>query len=167
MIKQWRILAKLSFVFFLFLFVALPIRCAADSYLDDDGKIEFKVDRVEQTDQEINKKGQQETELDKAAIELFNPTVEKEIDEKQKKEKKEMKELNDSLFLDTKKVNDVKEAKKSLFDKNYIVKESSGEIDSNQSTSGESISKTMTGLFIGGIVFICIGIYIILRKTWA
>lgn len=52
MIKQWSIVAKLSFLSILLLFVALPIRSAADSYLGDDGKIKFKVDRVEENDQE-------------------------------------------------------------------------------------------------------------------
>ena len=51
MIKQWSIVAKLSFLSILLLFVALPIRSAADSYLDD-GKIKFKVDRLEESDQE-------------------------------------------------------------------------------------------------------------------
>ena len=46
MIKQWSIVAKLSFLSILLLFVALPIRSAADSYLGDDGKIKFKVDRL-------------------------------------------------------------------------------------------------------------------------
>ena len=50
MIKQWSIVAKLSFLSILF--VALPIRSAADSYLGDDGKIKFKVDRLEESDQE-------------------------------------------------------------------------------------------------------------------
>lgn len=45
-------MAKLSFLSILLLFVALPIRSAADSYLGDDGKIKFKVDRVEENDQE-------------------------------------------------------------------------------------------------------------------
>lgn len=52
MIKQWSIVAKLSFLSILLLFVALPIRSAADSYLGDDGKIKFKVDRLEESDQE-------------------------------------------------------------------------------------------------------------------
>jgi type VII secretion protein EssA len=58
--------AKLSFLSILLLFVALPIRSAADSYLGDDGKIKFKVDRLEESDQEKNKKEHKETELDKA-----------------------------------------------------------------------------------------------------
>ena len=65
------------------LFVALPIRSAADSYLGDDGKIQFKVDRFEDKDQE-KKKEHKETELDKASIELFN----KDIEEIQKKKKR-------------------------------------------------------------------------------
>lgn len=61
---------------------------AADSYLNDNGKLDFKVDRLHEDNQERNEKGQQETELDKAAIQLFNEEVEKQINEKQKKQKK-------------------------------------------------------------------------------
>ena len=84
MIKQWSIVAKLSFLSILLLFVALPIRSAADSYLGDDGKIKFKVDRLEESDQEKNKKEHKETELDKASIELFNKDIEEEIEKKKK-----------------------------------------------------------------------------------
>lgn len=164
MMKQCIKLVKLSFVFFLFLFAALPMRGAADSYLNDNGKLEFKVDRVHQDNQEGNEKGQQETELDKAAIQLFNPEVEKQIHEKQKKETKEMKELNDSLFLNTKKIDDIKDTQKSLFSKDYNVKGSSGEIDSSQAKTEEPISPTLIGLIIIGIIFIFIGFGIIIRK---
>ncbi len=88
MIKQWSIVVKLSFICFLLLFVALPIRSAADSYLGDDGKIQFKVERFEDKDQEKNKKEHKETELDKASIELFNKDIEEEIQKKEKERTK-------------------------------------------------------------------------------
>ncbi|WP_410982333.1 type VII secretion protein EssA [Bacillus cereus] len=166
MMKQCIKLVKLSFVFFLFLFAALPMRGAADSYLNDNGKLEFKVDRVHQDNQEGNEKGQQETELDKAAIQLFNEEVEKQIKEKQKKEKQEMKELNDSLFLNTKKIDDMKDTQKSLFSKDYTVKANSAEMDSSQSKAQEPISTTLIGLIISGVIFIFVGIGIIIRKIW-
>lgn len=127
--------------------------------------MEFKVDRIEQTDQEKMNKGEQETELDKTQIELFNPEVEKEIAEKQKKEKKQMQELRESLFLNTKTNDDIKDTKESLFQKNYAVQMNSSETNNNQSTTGTPISTTMTVLLIGGILLICSGIYAIIRKT--
>ena len=120
MIKQWSIVAKLSFLSILLLFVALPIRSAADSYLGDDGKIKFKVDRLEESDQEKNKKEHKETELDKASIELFNKDIEEEI-EKKKKEKKDMEALRFS-FTKPKENNSVKDTKNSLFSSEYIVR---------------------------------------------
>ncbi|CAG9614493.1 hypothetical protein BACCIP111899_03726 [Bacillus rhizoplanae] len=165
MIKSRKVLVNLSLFLFLGSFAALPMRCAAESYLNDNGKMEFKVDRIEQTDQEKVNKGEQETELDKAGIELFNPKVEKEIEEKQKKEKKQMQELRESLFLNTKTNDDIKDTKESLFQKNYVAQMSSSETNNNQTTKETPISTTMTVLFIGGILFICSGIYIIIRKT--
>ncbi|MGG2094835.1 type VII secretion protein EssA [Bacillus sp. S13(2024)] len=166
MIKSWKVLVNLSLFLFLCSFAALPMRSAAESYLNDNGKMEFKLDRVEQTDEEKMNKGKQETELDKAGVELFNSKVEKEIAEKQKKEKKEMQELRASLFLNTKTNDDVKDTKESLFQKNYVVKMSSIETESEAATNGTPVSTTITVLLIMGIILICSGIYIIIRKTW-
>ncbi|MGE7889122.1 type VII secretion protein EssA [Bacillus cereus] len=165
MIKQWSIVAKLSFLSILLLFVALPIRSAADSYLGDDGKIKFKVDRLEESDQEKNKKEHKETELDKASIELFNQDIE-EIEKKKKKEQKEMEALRDSLFIKQKENNSVKDTKNSLFSSEYIVRKSADEVASNETMNEEPISITIILLFGGGILFICIGIYMVLRKSW-
>ncbi|MGH0481792.1 type VII secretion protein EssA [Bacillus cereus] len=164
MIKQWSIVAKLSFLSILLLFVALPIRSAADSYLGDDGKIKFKVDRLEESDQEKNKKEHKETELDKASIELFNKDIEEEIEKK--KEQKDMEALRDSLFTKQKENNSVKDTKNSLFSSEYIVRKSADEVASNETMNEEPISITIILLFGGGILFICIGIYTVLRKSW-
>lgn len=166
MIKQWSIVAKLSFLSILLLFVALPIRSAADSYLGDDGKIKFKVDRLEESDQEKNKKEHKETELDKASIELFNKDIEEEIEKKKKKEQKDMEALRDSLFTKQKENNSVKDTKNSLFSSEYIVRKSADEVASNETMNEETISITIILLFGGGILFICIGIYTVLRKSW-
>ncbi|AIK38268.1 type VII secretion protein EssA [Bacillus pseudomycoides] len=166
MMKQCIQLARLSFVFFLFLFAAPLMGSAADSYLNDNGKLDFKVDRLHEDNQERNEKGQQETELDKAAIQLFNEEVEKQINEKQKKQKKEMKELNDSLFLNTKKIDKMKDTQKSLFSKDYNVRASSSETDHSQAKTEEPISPTLIGLIIIGVIFIFIGFGIIIRKIW-
>ena len=166
MIKQWSIVVKLSFICFLLLFVALPIRSAADSYLGDDGKIQFKVDRFEDKDQEKNKKEHKETELDKASIELFNKDIEEEIQKKKKKEQKEMESLRDSIFIKQKENNSVKDTKKSLFSSEYIVRKSADEVASNETMNAEPISITVILLFGGGIILICIGIYTVLRKSW-
>ena len=166
MIKQWSIVVKLSFICFLLLFVALPIRSAADSYLGDDGKIQFKVDRFEDKDQEKNKKEHKETELDKASIELFNKDIEEDIQKKKKKEQKEMESLRDSLFIKQKENNSVKDTKNSLFSSEYIVRKSADEVASNETINAEPISITVILLFGGGIILICIGIYTVLRKSW-
>lgn len=165
MIKSRKVLVNLSLFLFLGSFAALPMRSAAESYLNDNGKMEFKVDRIQQTDEEKMNEGEQETELDKTEIELFNPEVEKEIAKKQKKEKKEMQELRESLFLDTKTNDDIKDTKESLFQKDYTTQMSSSETNNDQTTKGTPVSTTMMVLFIGGILLICSGIYVIIRKT--
>ncbi|MGR5904146.1 type VII secretion protein EssA [Bacillus cereus] len=166
MIKQWSIVAKLSFLSILLLFVALPIRSAADSYLGDDGKIKFKVDRLEESDQEKNKKEHKETELDKASIELFNKDIEEEIEKKKRKNKKIWK-LCEILFLQNqKRIIVLKIRKNSLFSSEYIVRKSADEVASNETMNEEPISITIILLFGGGILLICIGIYTVLRKSW-
>ncbi|AZQ47989.1 type VII secretion protein EssA [Bacillus albus] len=165
MIKQWSIVVKLSFICFLLLFVAQPIRSAADSYLGDDGKIQFKVDRFEDKDQEKNKKEHKETELDKASIELFNTDVEEEI-QKKKENKKKMESLRDSLFIKQKENNRVKNTKNSLFSSEYVVRKSADEVASNQTMNEKPISTTIIILLGGGVLLICIGIYTVLRKSW-
>ncbi|EJS66544.1 MULTISPECIES: type VII secretion protein EssA [Bacillus] len=166
MIKQWSIVVKLSFICFLLLFVALPIRSAADSYLGDDGKIQFKVDRFEDKDQEKNKREHKETELDKASIELFNKDIEEEIQKKKKKEQKEMESLRDSLFIKQKENNSVKNTKNSLFSSEYVVRKSADEVASNQTMNEKPISTTIIILLGGSVLLICIGIYTVLRKSW-
>ncbi|KZD62997.1 putative secretion system component EssA [Bacillus cereus] len=159
-------MVKLSFICFLLLFVALPIRSAADSYLGDDGKIQFKVDRFEDKDQEKNKKEHKETELDKASIELFNKDIEEEIQKKKKKEQKEMESLRDSLFIKQKENNRVKDTKNSLFSIDYVVRKSADEVASNQTMNEKPISTTIIILLGGSVLLICIGIYMVLRKSW-
>ncbi|MBD5797738.1 type VII secretion protein EssA, partial [Bacillus pseudomycoides] len=77
-----------------------------------------------------------------------------------------MKELNDSLFLNTKKIDKMKDTQKSLFSKNYNVRASSSEMDHSQAKTEESISPTLIGLIIIGVIFIFIGFGIIIRKIW-
>ncbi|ABS21885.1 type VII secretion protein EssA [Bacillus cytotoxicus] len=157
---------KFSLVLFLFLSAALPIRSAADSYLNDNGKLEFKVDRVQQTNQERNEKGQQETELDKSGIELFNSEVEKQMKDKQMNEQKEMKELANSLFLNPKKIDNVKETEKQLFSKEYYVTSNGNEMDQSQTNTDSAISPVLIGLIMASIIFICVVTGIIIRKIW-
>ncbi|MDH2891499.1 Uncharacterized protein BC88300_01815 [Bacillus cytotoxicus] len=145
---------------------ALPIRSAADSYLNDNGKLEFKVDRVQQTNQERNEKGQQETELDKSGIELFNSEVEKQMKDKQMNEQKEMKELANSLFLNPKKIDNVKETEKQLFSKEYYVTSNGNEMDQSQTNTDSAISPVLIGLIMASIIFICVVTGIIIRKIW-
>ncbi|MFD0770366.1 type VII secretion protein EssA [Bacillus sp. CGMCC 1.60114] len=165
MIKSRKVLVNLSLFLFLGSFAAFPMRSAAESYLNDNGKMEFKVERIEQTDAEKANTGEQKTELDKAEIELFNPEVEKEIAKKQKKEKKQMQELRESLFLNTTTNDDIKDTKESLFQKNYVVQMNASDTNNDQSTKGTPINTTITVLLIGGVLFICSGIYAIIRKT--
>ncbi|MGR5911502.1 type VII secretion protein EssA [Bacillus cereus] len=167
MIKQWSIVAKLSFLSILLLFVALPIRSAADSYLGDDGKIKFKVDRLEESDQEKNKKEHKETELDKASIELFNKDIEEEIEKKKKERTKKIWKLCEILFLQNQKRIIVLKIRKIVcLAVNTLSEKSADEVASNETMNEEPISITIILLFGGGILLICIGIYTVLRKSW-
>ncbi|MFO6893752.1 type VII secretion protein EssA [Bacillus cereus] len=123
------------------------------------------MDRLEESDQEKNKKEHKETELDKASIELFNKDIEEEIEKKKKKEQKDMEALPIFSFYKTKENNSVKDTKSS-FSSEYIVRKSADEVASNETMNEEPISITIILLFGGGILLICIGIYTVLRKSW-
>lgn len=151
---------------FICLFVALPIRGAADSYLDDNGKMEMKVDRVEKTDEEKQNIEKEKTELDRQSIDLFKPATENEIKEKKKKEQEELDTLYNSLFLDESKASDVTNTLESLFHEGYEAEQGPNEANYDDSTTGETNGKMLAGLLIAGVVLICIGIYTILRKSW-
>lgn len=60
----------------------------------------------------------------------------------------------------------MKDTQKSLFSKNYNVRASSSEMDHSQAKTEESISPTLIGLIIIGVIFIFIGFGIIIRKIW-
>ena len=75
-----------------------------------------------------------------------------------------MESLRDSLLQN--KNNSVKDTKNSLFSSEYIVRKSADEVASNETMNEEPISITIILLFGGGILFICIGIYTVLRKSW-
>lgn len=162
--KRWELVVNVSFVMFLCLFVVLPIRGTADSYLEDSGKMEIKVDRVGQTDEEKKNVEKQKTELDKRSIDLFIPKTENEIQKKKAEEKEELDTLHASLFLNEQKMNDMEHTLESLFHSNYATDKVSNE--TNHSDAGGAASTMLTGLLIAIVVLICIGIYTILRKSW-
>ncbi|YAR64400.1 type VII secretion protein EssA [Bacillus cytotoxicus] len=112
------------------------------------------------------KKGRQETELDKSGIELFNSEVEKQMKDKQMNEQKEMKELANSLFLNPKKIDNVKETEKQLFSKEYYVTSNGNEMDQSQTNTDSAISPVLIGLIMASIIFICVVTGIIIRKIW-
>lgn len=164
--KQWKLVVKLSFVLFVCLFVALPIRGAAESYLNDSGQLEFKVDRIEKTDEEKRNPEQKETELDKRSIDLFSEETTSLMEDRKRQETQEKEELYSSLFLDEQIVNPLKSTLQTLFHSDYAVKLEGKEMNQGDKMNGESISNVVTGLLIAVIALICIGIYIILRKSW-
>lgn len=56
--------------------------------------------------------------------------------------------------------------KNSLFSSEYIVRKSVDEVVSNEIMNEELISIIIILLFGGGILFICIGIYMVFCKSW-
>jgi len=166
------ILIRASFItVFLLLFLA-PSALHADtgSYLDHNGKMDLKTDRVEQMQQEKVEKEQkepQETELEKHAPDLFKEQTKDVIKEKQKQIEGETKALNDSLFVTPdKKDTTVKDRQNSLFAQNYTV---SNAVNADQNTNQletEPISTQMIGILSGVVLAICCGIYVVIRKIW-
>lgn len=163
------ILIRASFItVFLLLFLA-PSSLHADtgSYLDHNGKMDLKTDRVEQMQQEKVEKEPQETELEKHAPDLFKEQTKDVIKEKQKQIEGETKALNDSLFVTSdKKDTTVKDRQNSLFAQNYTV---SNAVNADQNTNQletEPISTQMIGILSGVVLAICCGIYVVIRKIW-
>ncbi len=86
--------------------------------------------------------------------------------DKQMNEQKEMKELANSLFLNPKKIDNVKETEKQLFSKEYYVTSNGNEMDQSQTNTDSAISPVLIGLIMASIIFICVVTGIIIRKIW-
>ncbi|WP_238141375.1 type VII secretion protein EssA [Bacillus cereus] len=156
---------------FLVLFLASPpLHADAGSYLDHNGKMDLKTDRVEQIKQEIVEKEQketQETELEKHVPGLFKEQTKDVIKEKQKQIEGETKALHDVLFVTSDKNNTtVKDRQNSLFSQNYTVRNAVQADPKTSQLETESISTQMIGILFGAVLAICCSIYVVILKIW-
>lgn len=166
------ILIRASFItaFLLLILTPVSIHAETDSYLEHNGKMDLKTDRVEQTNQEKIEKEQkenQETELDKYAPGLFKEQTKDAIKEKQKQIEGDTKYLNDSLFVTSnKKDTTVKDKQNRLFAQDYTVSTAVNASQNKNQQETDPISKQMIGILATVVLAICCGIYVVIRKIW-
>ncbi|RKC61428.1 hypothetical protein AF843_01014 [Listeria monocytogenes] len=95
---KYKIVALLMLLCFAF---ALGVLAAdSDSYLENNGKMDIKTDRLQKTEEEKTKELEQmeETELDKNGIPLFTDEMDEKIAKEKAAEKAEYDRIKDSLF---------------------------------------------------------------------
>ncbi|MGG0375166.1 type VII secretion protein EssA [Bacillus toyonensis] len=166
------ILIRASFIttFLMLSLASSPLHADTGSYLDHNGKMDLKTDRVEQIKQgkvEKEQKGTQETELEKNVPNLFKEQTKDVIKEKQKQIEGDTKALNDFLFVTSnKKDTTVKDRKNSLFAQHYMVRNAVKADPKNSQLETESISTQMIGILFGAVLAICCSIYIVILKIW-
>lgn len=83
-----------------FAFAPGVLAADSDSYLENNGKMDIKTDRLQKTEEEKTKELEQmeETELDKNGIPLFTDEMDEKIAKEKAAEKAEYDRIKDSLF---------------------------------------------------------------------
>ncbi|EAF9899202.1 type VII secretion protein EssA [Listeria monocytogenes] len=163
---------KIAALLMLLCFAFAPGVLAADSdsYLENNGKMDIKTDRLQKTEEEKTKELEQmeETELDKNGIPLFTD----EMDEKIAKEKAEYDRIKDSLFEEESTSGEtVKKTKEKLFTDEYETTAVNTETPTTTETTVEDETKktkqkTVGGAIAGTLVALAGGIYVAARNVF-
>lgn len=150
-------------MFLLLISATVPNGAVADSYLDHSGKMEFKIDRIQQTEEERQRKKEDEKKIQKEENDLFKPRIDKQIKEIQAKDEKEMDALEDSLFSDQQVASSAPDGKELLFESTYKVKAVAVEKQSEQEKkTGTTI---FTGIIVGVVFLLCSTVYFVIKKN--
>lgn len=153
-----------------FAFAPGVLAADSDSYLENNGKMDIKTDRLQKTEEEKTKELEQmeETELDKNGIPLFTD----EMDEKIAKEKAEYDRIKDSLFEEESTSGEtVKKTKEKLFTDEYETTAVNTETPTTTETTVEDETKktkqkTVGGAIAGTLVALAGGIYVAARNVF-
>ncbi|MHC5251655.1 type VII secretion protein EssA [Listeria kieliensis] len=153
-------LLSLSLLVILACFSAAPLALAAGTgYLESDGSMDLKTDRLQKTDEEKQEelKKAEPTMLDQLELPLFTKDLEKKIKAQQKKDKKNFKDMQDQLFTG-KPVKDetAKTAQKELFKKTNVAQASEAELDDQAKEEKNTESKSLF-VIIGAVVVALVG----------
>ncbi|WP_088825893.1 type VII secretion protein EssA [Listeria goaensis] len=152
-----KICKSVIFSLFLLMFVSVSGATvfAENGYLENDGKMEMKADRLQKSEEEKTQTTEQEkTMLDELGLPLFTDELDKKIEQQEKEQKEKYKELQDSLFTGKEVTNQTaKDTQKKLFEGNYALKADEEVVED---TKEDKTSNSMIAI-IGGIVLALAG----------
>lgn len=139
------------------LFMA-PFQTAAE----DSGKMQLKIDRIDQQQEQEYKNV--ETELEKKFPDLLKKETQSVIRTKQKEEKTSMEKLEQSLFTtDIKADTTLEDTKASLFNEDYTAPKTSTS-DVQEEEDNAIISKVLYTALAVLASILCVGVYMMMRK---
>ncbi|WP_239253575.1 type VII secretion protein EssA [Listeria ilorinensis] len=154
----------------------MPAAATADSYLDNDGEMELQTTRLQLSEEEKNKKMEEQTEttFDQLGIPLFTDQMDKEISDEKKAEKEQLETLESELFTgESEKGATAKQAKAELFDKTSTAASTTTTSTSSGTESVPAVGteegtkkKTLGGILGGAVLAIGAGIYAACRNVF-
>ncbi|EGF6091128.1 type VII secretion protein EssA [Listeria monocytogenes] len=167
---------KIAALLMLLCFAFAPGVLAADSdsYVENNGKMDIKTDRLQKTEEEKTKELEQmeETELDKNGIPLFTDEMDEKIAKEKAAEKAEYDRIKDSLFEEESTSGEtVKKTKEKLFTDEYETTAVNTETPTTTETTVEDETKktkqkTVGGAIAGTLVALAGGIYVAARNVF-
>ncbi|HAC4887090.1 TPA_asm: type VII secretion protein EssA [Listeria monocytogenes] len=157
-----------------FAFAPGVLAADSDSYLENNGKMDIKTDRLQKTEEEKTKELEQmeETELDKNGIPLFTDEMDEKIAKEKAAEKAEYDRIKDSLFEEESTSGEtVKKTKEKLFTGEYETTDVNTETPTITETTVEDETKktkqkTVGGAIAGTLVALAGGIYVAARNVF-
>ncbi|EHC0386021.1 type VII secretion protein EssA [Listeria monocytogenes] len=157
-----------------FAFAPGVLAADSDSYLENNGKMDIKTDRLQKTEEEKTKELEQmeETELDKNGIPLFTDEMDEKIAKEKAAEKAEYDRIKDSLFEEEPTSGEtVKKTKEKLFTGEYETTAVNTEKPTTTETTVEDETKktkqkTVGGAIAGTLVALAGGIYVAARNVF-
>ncbi|HAO6686947.1 TPA: type VII secretion protein EssA [Listeria monocytogenes] len=167
---------KIAALLMLLCFAFAPgvLSADSDSYLENNGKMDIKTDRLQKTEEEKTKELEQmeETELDKNGIPLFTDEMDEKIAKEKAAEKAEYDRIKDSLFEEESTSGEtVKKTKEKLFTDEYETTAVNTETPTTTETTVEDETKktkqkTVGGAIAGTLVALAGGIYVAARNVF-
>lgn len=166
---------KIAALLMLLCFAFAPGVLAADSdsYLENNGKMDIKTDRLQNRRRKTKELEQmEETELDKNGIPLFTDEMDEKIAKEKAAEKAEYDRIKDSLFEEESTSGEtVKKTKEKLFTDEYETTAVNTETPTTTETTVEDETKktkqkTVGGAIAGTLVALAGGIYVAARNVF-
>ncbi|EAD1219319.1 type VII secretion protein EssA [Listeria monocytogenes] len=153
-----------------FAFAPGVLAADSDSYLENNGKMDIKTDRLQKTEEEKTKELEQmeETELDKNGIPLFTDEMDEKIAKQKAAEKAEYDRIKDSLFEEESTSGEtVEKTKAKLFTGKYETTETPTTVETTiEDETKKTKQKTVGGAIAGTLVALAGGIYVAARNVF-